>query len=167
MKAFNRRSAVLAAAVAALLSIGGCKTSRDNMPVGIATPEIEIRQLNNVPNFMNQMTGPISINFRVAIHNVAPEAIVLYQLRLESLGDGGGFSLQPTERPFNKNIEPNAISTVEMWAPANADDTLLGANGPVTLRTIAFFHTRLGSFQKIYVTQLNDGMKGQPMRSEK
>ena len=139
----------------------------DNIPVGIATPEIQIQQLNNLPNFYNQMTGPVSVNFRVAIHNIAPEAITLYQLRLESLGAGGGFSLQPTERPFNKIIQPDGISTVEMWAPANADDTVLGPNGPVTLRTIAFFHSRLGSSQKIYVTQLNDGMRGQPLRIEK
>ena len=55
--------------------------------------------------------------------------------------------------------------TIKLWAPAQVEQTISGPNGPVTVRTIAYFHTRLGSFQKIYITELNDGMGGQPSRT--
>ena len=55
---------------------------------------------------------------------------------------------------FYYNGEP----PVEFWAPASIDDpTILGANGPVTIRLTLYYETAAGTFQSIVVQQVQAG----------
>ena len=45
---------------------------------------------------------------------------------------------------------------VEFWAPARTGLSLVGANGPVTLRVTTEFDSAVGKFQQIVTQVVND-----------
>ena len=58
--------------------------------------------------------------------------------------------------PFKTVVQPGQTETVQFWAAANVGSTsLVGANGPVTLRVTAQFDSPMGQFQEIVVQQVN------------
>lgn len=161
MKAGTSGRLVVLFAAALGLIVAGCASVNDNLKAEIIPPELDLFQESEVGGVAIHVEGGISVKYRVSIRNPSSETITLYQIALQSVGPGA-YTLEPTQRPFKTEIRPNQEATVELWAPARASDTILGVNGPVTIRAVAFFKTDLGSFREIYIRQVNDSLRGQP-----
>jgi hypothetical protein len=82
-------------------------------------------------------------------------------MQFESMGMGA-YTIAPQTRPMNRSIAPDHFETVELWIPVQVEDTILGANGPVTLRGIAYFDSSVGKFSQVFIQQLNSGGSGRP-----
>ena len=67
----------------------------------------------------------------------------------------GAYSVEQTSRPFSLTVKPDAFETADFWVPAVADSTILGANGPVTMRVIAHFDSPVGQFDEIVIQQVS------------
>jgi hypothetical protein len=65
-------------------------------------------------------------------------------------------------RPFDVELEPNAEKEVQVWAPTVVENTIAGAQGPVTLRVTAYFDSPVGQFRQIYTRTINDPMRSGP-----
>lgn len=159
MRAGTSGRLVVLIAAALGLVVAGCASVNDNLKAEIIPPELALFQDSEVGQAAIHVEGGIPVKYRVSIRNPSSETITLYQLALQSVG-AGAYTLEPTQRPFKTEILPNHEAIVELWAPAIASDTILGVNGPVTIRAVAYFHTDLGSFQQIYIRQVNDTLRG-------
>lgn len=149
------------AAVAVLaLSLFGCASMKSDSGMGRATvnitdPDVQIRQISSIPSAASHVEGAIPIQYELRVRNNAAQVITLKEVTLQSMGYGG-YDLVPTSRPFTLTIEPAAIQAVQFWVPANVQQaSLVGANGPVTLRVTAHFDSPLGQFQRVSVQQVN------------
>jgi len=141
-------------AIAATLLFLACRTADDAMPESLIPPELQIRQVGAQPFAARHITGPIPVNFEIAIANRSAETLTLQRIELQSMGMGA-YTVQSTAKPFDRKIVSNAIERVELWAPAQMEQTITGANGPVTLRVTVYFNSDLGKFRRIYVQQVN------------
>ena len=103
------------------------------------------------------MTGGISVQYRVEIENRAKTPITVKRIDVVSLGSGA-YNLRSTSVPFNEQLNPGETRPVQFWAPASIDDpTIMGANGPVTIRITLYYDTPAGTFQTIVVQQVQGG----------
>lgn len=159
MRRINCLALVLALSLAVL---SGCATGkRDNRVAGIIQPDLVIRQIGGVPIAARNEQGPISVNLEVDVINRSAEPITLQRLTLETVGLGA-YNMATTSRPFDQTIAPGHVETVKLQLTGQAQGTIQGANGTVTMRGIGYFDTEFGKFQKVFLQQLNDGMRGQP-----
>lgn len=101
------------------------------------------------------MTGGVSVQYRVTIHNTRSETIKVRRVDMQSVGMGA-YTLPSFSRAFDDTLGPNETKSVDVWGAANIDDvTIVGANGPVTIRTIVRFEDATGrSFQSVVVQQV-------------
>ncbi|MFN2238225.1 MAG: hypothetical protein ABR524_02430 [Thermoanaerobaculia bacterium] len=145
----------LAATAVALLLLSACATN--NSKVNLIAPEFRIMQITNVGEAARHVTGGLSVGFHAEILNRSSETLTLRRIQLESMGEGA-YYLPSTTRPFDLPVPPDQVAAVEMWVSANIQSaTILGANGPVTIRAKVEFDSAEGMFQKIYVQQVNAG----------
>ncbi len=156
----NRLAATLPFLIA--LTAAGCASSHSDSGMGaakvkIADPEIIIRQLSTVPSAARHVSGGVPVHYAVRVENKAGEPITLKRIVAVSVGEGA-YRVQASN-PFDKKIEPEHYETVEFWAPAFVDDpTVIGANGPVTLRVTTYFDSPVGQFQNIVVQQVHEDL---------
>ncbi len=144
---------------AALLLAAACTSSRATAPV--TSPEIRIAQTTGVPAAARHIAGPITVRYGVRIANRATEPITLKQISVQSVSSGA-YDVRPQSKPFNEVIAPNTSKTVEMWVNGNiADPTILGANGPVSLRLLVHFDSPKGEFDEVVVQPVNALATGQ------
>ncbi|HVR42901.1 MAG TPA: hypothetical protein VMS56_05590 [Thermoanaerobaculia bacterium] len=144
---------VLLSSAGALL--GSCATN--NSRVTLVEPEFRIIQVSGTAQAARHITGPLAVNYHAEILNRSSETITLRRIQVESMGEGA-YNVRPTTHPFEIPILPNQIAAVEFWVPAFIQSTtIVGANGPVTLRAKVEFDSDDGMFQKIYVQQVNAG----------
>jgi hypothetical protein len=152
-----RKSAV---AVAALLIVSGCSTMQSDSGKGrakVAVPEpaLQIQQLSTVPSAAQHIEGVLPVQYALQVVNNAAEPITLKQVSVVSMGYGA-YNVPQTSQAFKSVIEPQQSQVVDFWVGANIKTTsLVGANGPVTLRVTAIFDSPDGQFQKIVVQQVN------------
>lgn len=159
MRKLNCLTLVLALSLAVL---SGCASGkRDNRAAGIIQPDLVIRQIGGVPIAARNQQGPISVNLEVDVINRSAEPITLQRITLETVGLGA-YNMPSTSRPFDQTIAPGHVETVRLQLTGQAQGTIQGANGPVTMRGIGYFDTEFGKFQKVFLQQLNDGLRGQP-----
>lgn len=146
-----------------LLPVVGCTSSTasipDQVPASLIEPAFKIRQVVGQAFAARHESGPISVKFELDVLNRSSEPLTLERVQLESVGYGA-YTLRRSSVPFEKVIQPRTIETVELWAPAYAESTISGSNGPVTVRAIAYFDSPVGRFQKIFVQQVNAGDTG-------
>ena len=127
----------------------------------VASPEVRIAQTSGVPSVARGITGSFPVRYAVRIANTAKETITLQRITVQSLG-AGAYELPATSRPFDQTIAPESHADVELWASAFvADPTILGANGPVTLRLTLHFESPKGEFDQVVVRQVNAASGGQ------
>ena len=68
----------------------------------------------------------------------------------------GAYDVPSVSRPFKTLVQPDHTEVVDFWVPANIQySSMVGANGPVTLRVVAQFDSPVGQFQQIVVQQVN------------
>jgi hypothetical protein len=142
------------------LSVGGCASMQSDSgkgraTVAVADPDVEIRQISSVPTAAQHVEGGIPVQYELRVRNNAAHAITLKQITIQSMGYGG-YDIGPVSRPFSLTVQPASIDAVQFWAPANVENaSLVGANGPVTLRVTTKFDSPVGQFQRISVQQVN------------
>ena|SRR5438132_926569 len=141
------------AAAGFLLLALGCSSSGPR--IAREEPEITVRQISNVADAARQISGNITVQYSVTIHNTTSTLLTLKRADLQSIG-AGAYTLPPTSKPFNVVLSPGETQTVELWAPAVIEDvTVAGANGPVTIRGILQFDSPTGQFQSVVVQQVH------------
>ncbi|HKO58796.1 MAG TPA: hypothetical protein VJ276_23215 [Thermoanaerobaculia bacterium] len=149
----------LALSLAALL-LAGCASSKSDSGLGkakvkLAEPELVLQQVSTVPSAARHVEGGIPLKYRLRVANRAGEPITLKRIDIVSLGSGA-YRLPSTSRPFQTVIQPDHYDVVEFWAPGVIEDvTILGANGPVTLRLTAHFDSPVGQFDHVVVQQVH------------
>jgi hypothetical protein len=138
----------------ALLLLGCASAATQNAPPA-NEPEIHISQLSNVSDAARHISGGISVQYRVDVTNRAKEPITLRRVDLVSLG-AGAYTLRPTSYPFDKMLVAGETTALQFWVPANIDDpTIVGANGPVSVRLTLQYDTPAGRTQSIVVQQVH------------
>ena len=151
-----------AVSLAILLLLSACSTMKSDSGLGAAKvdvikPDIRIQQLSSVPSAARHVEGGIPIQYALHVLNHSTEPITLKQVSVVSMGYGA-YDVPQTSRPFKAVIEPEHTQVVDFWVPANVStSSLVGANGPVTLRVVAVFDSPVGQFQQIVVQQVNAG----------
>lgn len=151
----------LAAALSLVaLTAAGCASSRSDSGLGNATaklaePEVLIEQVSTVPSAARHVEGGLPVRYVVKVSNRAGEPITLKRIDAISIGEGA-YRLPNVSRPFNTKIQPEHYEQVEFWAPAFVDNTtVMGANGPVTLRVTTYYDSPVGQFQNVVVQQVH------------
>lgn len=136
-------------------SLAACSHT-NNARVAIPEPEIHLIQTSRVAEAARHVSGGIPMRFFVQVKNVADFEITLQRIDLQSMGYGG-YDIEHTSRAFGERIAAGATKDVEFWAAASVSQpSIVGANGPVTLRVISQFDSPMGAFQKTLVQQVNE-----------
>jgi hypothetical protein len=158
----SRRIFFMRKAIAAsfLLVLAAACASTDTTTVGsanlkIAKPEILLVQTSNVPTVARFTDGALSIHYAVRVENRASEPITLKRISIQSVSEGA-YYVAPESKPFDVKIEPSTRQEVEMWVPAQPGRSLVGVNGPVTLRVTCDFDSPAGVFQEIVMRRVNE-----------
>lgn len=137
--------------VALMLVAAGCASQR----AATVDPEITIVQTSSISPAATQVTGAISVEYAMKVKNTLDHAITLRRLDMVSQGYGA-YTLQPMSTPFDIPIEPGNSTTVRVVAPAHIDiASMIGANGPVTLRATVQFASPAGGFRTIVVQNVH------------
>ncbi len=148
--------------IGGLLILSACSsaiTSADG--VGLIPPELKIRQLGGPGVLANQLGGPTPVNFEIQVYNPSGETIELERIDLQTLGIGA-YTISNASRPFDKPIPSDKTITVTTWVGAIAGDTIIGVNGPATLRITAYFSSEFGKFKQIYTQNVNTRLDPTP-----
>lgn len=146
--------------VPGLLLVAACASMRSDSGKGRANaevplPDLQIRQLSSVPSAARHVEGGIPVEYSLAVQNRAAQPITLKRVSVVSMGYGA-YDVESTTHPFETVVQPAQTETVEFWVPANIQNaSVVGANGPVTLRITAQFDSPLGQFQEVVVQQVN------------
>jgi hypothetical protein len=148
--------------LAAALSTTGCQSSSGTGLVDMPEPAVLIAQTSKVASAARHETGASPVQLLVQITNNASRPITLKRVQAQSVGSGAytiteGMS-DISAHPFDVLIPPTATRTVSFWVAATANDTIVGANGPVTLRLTASFDSPAGKFRSITVQQVHDSL---------
>ncbi|HEX6177666.1 MAG TPA: hypothetical protein VF057_04865 [Thermoanaerobaculia bacterium] len=150
------RKSLMAAAILVLAT--SCSSSQstgsDAATLKVVKPAIEIDQISSVPAAARHVTGGVPIQYAMRIGNRSGEALTLKSVSLVSVGSGAYNVSGSTS--FGKQIEPDQEQTFEFWMPASiSNPTIVGANGPVTLRATVYFKSSAGNFQETIIRQVN------------
>lgn len=132
-----------------------CASSSPSKSAG-PEPELLISQISNIPEAARHITGRISVQYAVSVKNTTPAALQLKRIDVQSIGFGA-YSLAPTSLPFKVAIAPGETKIVQFWGAAFIDSsTIMGANGPVTLRAMAEFDSASGPLRTTVVQQVHE-----------
>ena len=158
------RTLVAAVAVLTLSSLVSCASMQSdsglgNTQVKVVKPTVELVQLSSIPFAARHVLGGVPVQYAMRVGNRSRGPITLKQVTVVSMGMGA-YDVEQTSRPFSTMIAPDDDQVVEFWVPANITlSTVMGANGPVTLRATLHFDSPEGQFQEIVIRQVN-GMPG-------
>lgn len=146
---------------AVLLVLASCSSmqsdsGKGNSKVNIPRPELAIEQVNAVPIVAAHVQGAIPVQYALHVLNKAAKPITLKQVSVVSLGVGA-YTVEQTSRPFKTIILPDQTQVVGFWVPAVASESIVGVNGPVSLRIVTYFDSPDGQFQHVVVQQVNSG----------
>jgi hypothetical protein len=148
-------SCSLAALTLLSLSCSSSSSSGSMQTAQLIPPEFSIRQIGGQPSVARYQTGPISVQFEIEILNHSGEALTVDSVTVESIGHGA-YTLRRTSVNFKETvIGPQRLGRIRLWAPAEAEGTIIGANGPVTVRGTVYFNSAAGKFREIFVQQVN------------
>jgi hypothetical protein len=89
------------------------------------------------------------------VENRAADGITLRQVTVQSVSRGA-YDVAPTSKPFNADIAPGQRQEVEFWVAAQPTGSIVGANGPVTLRVTCQFDSPTGKFQQVVMQRVNE-----------
>jgi hypothetical protein len=152
-----------------LVLVGACASGNDtNATSNNSTdanapspaPQVQIMQIGGVPPAARHVRGGVSVQYAVEVANPSSEAITLKRINVQSVSDGA-YNVRHSQ-PFDKLIPASERHVVEFFAPAYASgNSVVGANGPVTVRVIAQFDGPRGGFQQVVTQVVNSGSSGQ------
>jgi hypothetical protein len=151
----TRPLAVLAAVL--MFVVAGCSSSSsggDNAKSDKV--EILIAQTNNLPAAARFTDGALSIHYAVRAENRSAEPITLKRVNVQSVSEGG-YYVAPQSKPYDATIAPGQRQEVELWVSASPGRSVVGNNGPVTLRVTCEFESVSGDkFQQVVMRRVNE-----------
>ena len=151
--------------IGGLLVVAACSTAITSADgVGLIPPELKIRQLGGPGVLANKLGGPTPVNFEIQIYNPSIEEIELERVELQTMGVGA-YTIGNASRPFDKLVPSDKTISVTTWVGAVAGDTIIGVNGPATLRITAYFNSEFGRFKQIYTQTVNTDHDPIPARN--
>ena len=137
----------------AILLLLGCSSAAPQQKT--AEPDIHISQISNLAEAAAHTTGSISVHYQVDVANHTTVPITIKRIDVISLGEGA-YTLRPSSYPFDAALRPGDTTSLQFWAPAViADPTIIGANGPVSLRITTQYDTPSGHSQSVVVQQVH------------
>ncbi len=148
------------AAVAVLVAVG-CSSTSDNSTGNSAAsgrrvePEIRLVQTSNIPVAARFVDSALQIHYAMRVENLALEPITLKQVTIQSVSEGA-YYVNPTSKPYDLAIDAKAKQDVEFWVTATPGRSLVGVNGPVTLRVTCNFDSPSGKFQQVVMRRVNE-----------
>ena len=150
---------ILALVAVACSSIGKTKgpSYMDRAPERVSEPDIRIWQVGSTPFVARHETGSSSVRLAIRVLNTSSEPLTLDRVQVQSMGMGA-YTIPSSTQPVGKVIAPNQVGEYEFWIPVQVEDTIQGANGPVSIRGIAYFTSEAGRFRTIFLQNLNDPM---------
>ncbi|HEX9605982.1 MAG TPA: hypothetical protein VF962_02015 [Gemmatimonadaceae bacterium] len=141
---------------ASLVFIAAVACATDKNTEKIADPDFALVQLSQMPEVARNVTGGFPVQYRLHVGNRAAVPITLRRVNVQSVGLGA-YDVPSTSRPFNLAIAPEKSVAVDFFVPVIVTQpTILGANGPVTLRGVVTFDSELGPFQRTFLLQANE-----------
>ena len=148
------RKTIAASAVLVALLAFACSSS--SSAGGTYTkPLIQLVQTSSVPSAARHTDGALTIHYAMRVENRAGETLTLKQVTVQSVSEGAYF-VAPTSKPYDIAISPGAKEDVEFWVSAQPAGSIVGANGPVTLRVTCIFDSPAGKFQEIVMQRVNE-----------
>ena len=122
---------------------------------GVAEPEIKIVQASVVSPAATHVTGGVPVEYAMTVKNTSDQPITLKRVDLITQGYGA-YTLQPTSKPFDVMIPPGTSQVLQIMAAADIDvASMVGANGPVTVRATVQFDSPKGAFRTVVVQQVH------------
>ena len=119
---------------------------------------ILIRQISGVPPAARLVSGGLPVRYLVSIRNNAAEPITLERVGLDSMGSGA-YTINHSSAFKDVVIAPAQTREIDFWASAQANETVSGANGPVTLRVVLYFDAPSGKFEDVTVQNVAAGAR--------
>jgi len=101
------------------------------------------------------------VNSPLPVRTPATETIALKRVDFSTIGQGA-YIVPGASRPFNKEIPADQTIELQTWVPAESQGSIIGNNGPVTMRVTAFFGSDLGQFRKVYTINMNTDLNPNP-----
>ncbi|HYI09220.1 MAG TPA: hypothetical protein VEK57_09115 [Thermoanaerobaculia bacterium] len=147
-----KRTAVSLLLLTLILTLTACASSSDSSASGRAG--IQIVQTSGVPTVARNVQGPLQVAYAIRVSNLGSEAITLKRVALQSQSEGAYHISQAL--PFDVLIPAGAAEDVAFQGQAQTGMSLVGANGPVTLRVTAEFDSPTGKFREIATRVVND-----------
>lgn len=143
------------AALAALLILVAAGCSSSSSSTGGDKAEILIAQTNNLPAAARFTDGALSIHYAVRVENRAAEPITLKRVNVQSVSEGA-YHVAPQSKPYDAAIAPGQRQEVELWVSATPGRSVVGNNGPVSLRVTCEFESASGKFQQVVMRRVNE-----------
>lgn len=113
-------------------------------------------QTSNIPAAARHTDGPLTVHYAMRVENNALATIKLKQVTVQSISEGA-YYVAPTSKPFDLPIESKQRQEVEFWVTGRPSGSVVGANGPVTLRVTCVFESATGEkFQHIVMQRVNE-----------
>ena len=153
----SRRGSLRFAAlsVGMTLALGCAAAAPQNKTAPANEPEIHISQLSKVSEEVRHVTGGLSVQYRVEVTNRANQPITVKRIDVVSIGEGA-YALRPTSYPFDVQLKPGEGTALEFWSSVVIDNpTIVGANGPVTVRVSVQYDAPSGRLQSIVMQQIH------------
>ena len=138
-----------------VLAAAAC-TSAGSKAYGVSKPDIRITQVSGVPVAARHVEGGITVQYALRVGNNAKTPITLRRVTLQTVTDGA-YYVNSNSTPFDTAIPAGESREVKFWVPATAGVSIVGANGPVTLRLQCEFASEGGQFQEIVIRNVNTG----------
>jgi hypothetical protein len=118
-----------------------------NQPSG---PNVTLQlQPLNQPSDVFYFSGPINLQYHLAINNPTNQELTLTRLDLRTFGPGA-YSVRTSAMPMNLRVAPNSttVYTISVWGYSRGG--YLSATEPVTLQGTGYFKGPSGTFVRIF-----------------
>jgi len=142
----------IAASVVLLIVAAGCSSGAGNT---YPKPKIQLVQTSSIPVAAVHTDGPLTIHYAMRIENTAGDTLTLKQVTVQSVSEGA-YYVEPTSKPYDLAIGPGEKKDIEFFVAARPAGSIVGANGPVTLRVTSTFGSMAGTFQQVVMQRVNE-----------
>lgn len=140
--------------VVAAMLVAGCASQRNNANGRVPAPEVAVAQTSNLPTAAEQVAGGVSVSVRLSVTNNATIPITLQSAEFSTFSEGGWNLPRAQRHGFGKAIAPGATESFDVWLAAVAGLSIVGANGPVSLRVTTTFDSTEGGFNNVVMQQV-------------
>jgi hypothetical protein len=141
--------------LSAFLLVSGCGSSSTGTAAAVnSQPELSIRELTG-PSELGFPSGPVNLQYEVAIANRADGPITLRRIEVQSFG-GGAYRIPRANFTYSNTIVAGETAQVQFWVRGLAKGgRSVRADEPVTLRLVGYFDSPAGAFQTVVMKDLS------------